>query len=65
LETAGRERPIPAPAADPLAVFADRDEVSPWALDAMAEAVRSGLMHGKNGGVLAPREHATRAEPRS
>ena len=45
-----------------LDTFADEDNVSAWAQDAMSWAVASGLMQGRNGNVLDPQGTATRAE---
>lgn len=42
--------------------FADADQVSGWATEAMQWAVSNGLMSGKNGGMLDPKGTATRAE---
>ena len=42
--------------------FADADEISGWAEDAMSWAVGAGLLNGKNGGLLDPTGTATRAE---
>lgn len=41
--------------------FADKQEVSPWALEATNYFVESGILNGK-GNILAPKEKATRAE---
>ncbi len=45
-----------------LSAFADGDQVSLWALDAVRWAVGSGLMKGKGEGILDPLGGATRAE---
>ena len=42
--------------------FPDMDTVSGWALEAILEAVRTGLITGHANGNLAPRETATRAQ---
>ena len=42
--------------------FADRDDVSDWAKDAVAWAVGYGLIEGKDNNVLDPQGKATRAE---
>ncbi len=47
---------------DSLSGFADQSQVSPWARDAMAWAVRAGLIQGKSGGRLDAKGTATRAE---
>ena len=49
-------------AAGDLSAFADVQEISPWAQEAMKWAVGSGLIGGKGNGVLDPRGTATRAE---
>lgn len=45
-----------------LTYFADSAAVSPWAQEAMAWAVRTGILNGKNGTHLDPVGTATRAE---
>lgn len=47
---------------DKLNSFTDKGEVAPWAMEAMAWAVESGLLRGRSGGALAPTDTATRAE---
>ncbi len=47
---------------DDLAEFVDAEDVSPWARDAMAWAVRVGLIQGKPGRRLDAKGTATRAE---
>jgi len=42
--------------------FPDTDQIYDWAYDAMAEAVRTGLIQGMDDGTLAPRNTALRAE---
>lgn len=42
--------------------YADAAEVADWAVEAMAWAVKSGLIAGRGGAVLAPEGTATRAE---
>ena len=42
--------------------FADADSVSAWAQDALRWAVEQGIVSGKDGGVLATKDCATRAE---
>ena len=42
--------------------FADADQVSGWAVEAVQWAVGNSLMSGKNGGMLDPKGTATRAE---
>ena len=45
-----------------LSKFADGNQVSPWAEEAMAWAVGAGLISGREGSALAPAATATRAE---
>ncbi len=45
-----------------LAGFVDSDSVSPWAANAMAWAVKAGIVSGKTGGRLDPQSGASRAE---
>lgn len=42
--------------------FTDADAVAPWAVDGVAWAVESGIVHGKADGTLAPDAPVTRAE---
>ncbi len=42
--------------------YADADQISPWAEEAMHWAVGSGLISGRGGGRLAPKDLITRAE---
>ena len=49
-------------ASDKLNDFTDKGEIAPWAKEAMAWAVDSGLLRGRSGGALAPTDTATRAE---
>ena len=53
LSTAGR---------DTLRSFYDSWTISPWAEDAMAWAVDSGILSGRPGGLLDPSGLTTRAE---
>ncbi len=56
-------RALPDAAADGTAAdFADADAISDWARDAVAQAAQLGLMQGKDDGLFAPDEGATRAE---
>jgi len=48
--------------AEALRPFADADQVSAWAIPAMADGVDAGLITGRNGQRLAPKEWLTRAE---
>lgn len=45
-----------------LSSFSDGGKVSSWAKDAMEWAVATGLINGKNGGILDPGGKASRAE---
>ena len=45
-----------------FSAFRDSDAVSPWAAEAMAWAVSSGILDGMGDGSLAPRDTATRAQ---
>ena len=45
-----------------LSKFADNDQIAAWASDAMAWAVGTGLISGKNTNVIDPTGTATRAE---
>ncbi|MBC7324695.1 MAG: 5'-nucleotidase C-terminal domain-containing protein [Moorella sp. (in: Bacteria)] len=45
-----------------LSRFADRQEIAPWAADALAAAVKAGLVAGRGDGLAAPAAGATRAE---
>jgi len=49
-------------AADVLSKFDDAAQISPWAQDAVADAVASGLMQGMAADRLAPKATATRAQ---
>lgn len=42
--------------------FVDEDNISPWALDAVLYAQRTGLINGKDGNYFDPKGTATRAE---
>ncbi|MHB0885606.1 MAG: S-layer homology domain-containing protein [Bacillota bacterium] len=42
--------------------FADAARISPWALEAVKFAASSGLIRGRDGGLFAPLDAATRAE---
>lgn len=42
--------------------FADAQQIAPWAQEAVAWAVETGLLHGTDDGKLAPNSKATRAE---
>jgi hypothetical protein len=44
-----------------LSRFADREEIAPWAKQAIAAAVEGGLVNGSSAGLL-PKSHVTRAE---
>ena len=53
-----------SPVADTAALssFSDADQISPWAIDAVAWAISEGIINGKGEGVLDPGTSATRAE---
>jgi len=57
-------RCIGKPAAEDadLSAFADADQIGDWAADAMAWAVGAGILNGRDGGMLAPKDTAARAE---
>ncbi|MGQ7890402.1 S-layer homology domain-containing protein [Paenibacillus sp. WC2504] len=42
--------------------FGDMSEVSPWALNSVADNVQAGLVAGRSGNELAPKDYMTRAE---
>ncbi|MEK4436084.1 NHL domain-containing protein [Paenibacillus sp. FSL K6-2862] len=42
--------------------FTDRDQISPWAKQATAQAVRAGLIEGYKDGGFRPNAHVTRTE---
>jgi Uncharacterized protein conserved in bacteria len=45
-----------------LEAFNDRNHIASWAKSALSWAVSNGIISGKNGGMLAPKDTATRAE---
>ncbi|WP_168118779.1 S-layer homology domain-containing protein [Paenibacillus sp. HB172176] len=45
-----------------LRPYIDTAEASSWALDGIADCVQSGIVSGRSGMQLAPKEHLTRAE---
>jgi hypothetical protein len=45
-----------------LAGFSDRDQISAWAREGAALAVREGIVQGRGAGIFAPKDKATRAE---
>lgn len=49
-------------AAGDLSAFSDSGEAAEWAETALAWCVEEGILSGREGGTLAPRERATRAE---
>ncbi len=53
---------LPTGGRDTLSAFPDRDQVSPWAEDAVAWAVDSRILSGTGDGRLAPEAPTTRAE---
>lgn len=48
-----------------LSHFADADEISDFAENALCWAVEHGIINGKSGGILDPKGYATRAETAS
>ena len=53
---------LPEALPDQLAVFADSDQVAPWAVSAVTDALLAGLVQGRSGDRLAPKATVTRAE---
>ena len=45
-----------------LAGFGDSGQVAAWAKESMAACVKTGIVSGKNGKMLAPKDEITRAE---
>lgn len=45
-----------------LASYGDSDQASSWAKKGIAECIKMGIVSGKNGKLLAPKEKITRAE---
>ena len=45
-----------------ISQFADTEEISDWAFESVSWAVGSGLISGKDNGILDPKGSATRAE---
>ena len=45
-----------------LSAFDDAEECSEWASQALCWAVKNGILAGRDGNRLAPKEHSTRAE---
>ena len=63
LKVAGKEVALtPAERERLLAVFADRGAIGGWALDAVAVAVKEGIVRGRTVDTFAPQGTATRAE---
>ncbi len=63
LKVAGKEVTLtPAERDRLLAVFADRGAIGDWALDAVAVAVKEGIVRGRAVDSFAPQAGATRAE---
>jgi len=52
----------PKASLDVLAGFSDADQISPWAEEAFAWAVRTGLIQGKPGNLLDPQGTTSRAQ---
>lgn len=57
-----REKRIPRSVEETLQPFKDAHEVSYWARSGVAECIDAGIVVGKNGHILAPGAHITRAE---
>lgn len=51
-----------AQSAQALTRYADAAQISPWAVDAFAEAVADGIIQGMTADLLAPSDTATRAQ---
>jgi hypothetical protein len=47
---------------DILKAFKDSKQSSEWAEESAAACIESGIIEGKNGKTLAPKDHITRAE---
>jgi hypothetical protein len=47
---------------DLLRSYTDASEVSAWAQSSMADSVQSGIVSGRSGTLLAPKDYITRAE---
>ncbi|MGQ9533299.1 MAG: S-layer homology domain-containing protein [Desulfotomaculales bacterium] len=63
LAVAGKEVTVtPAEREQLLAAFADRGAIGGWALDAVAVAVKEGIVRGRTVDTFAPQAGATRAE---
>lgn len=45
-----------------LEAYVDRQKVSPWAVDGIAEVLQAGIAQGRPGMLLAPQDTLTRAE---
>ena len=45
-----------------LAGFGDSLQMSAWAKEGMVSCVKTGIVSGKNGNMLAPKDNITRAE---
>ena len=45
-----------------LSPFADAKKASSWALSGIADIIQSGIVTGKSGTKLAPKDYITRAE---
>ncbi len=59
---AGRQADIAGRQNALLAKFNDRQDISGWAKDAVAQAVEAGVISGLNGGKFAAKDDATRAQ---
>ena len=45
-----------------LGAYSDADQISSWAMEAMAWACGKGIINGRTESTLAPKENAARAE---
>ena len=45
-----------------LAAFGDSEQSATWAIESMAACVKTGIVSGRNGKTIAPKEYITRAE---
>ncbi len=45
-----------------IELFTDRNEISPWAVDSMIDALKHGIIEGRSDSILAPNGNSSRAE---
>jgi len=62
LKFIGKKNELHASADELLARFGDRDQISDWAVQAIAQAVELGIMNGTNDHNLEPTQPGSRAE---